>query len=180
MNLKKITLTDKYLKDPRIKKESLEYFNERLLRDNIPRAPVVPIETACIKWTGGKKNSYGWFYLTRQEFGIAFAKAAHAVSYMLFKGEVGNNMVLHLCQEDLCVNPEHLIIGNAKLNATYALMNRVTTDPLNKSWKLTTSEVKKIRTLYFRYQYPQSILAKMFDVTVTTINNIISYKTWKI
>ena len=174
MKLKTINLTDDHFKNPKIKSESLSYFNKRLIIENKPRAPVVPIETSCIKWTGAKQNGYGLFLLSRNEFGVSFRKAAHIVSYMLFKGKVGKKMVLHLCQEDLCVNPEHLILGNAKLNAQHALMNRLTTNPLNKSCKLTTPEVRQIRILHFKYQYSQSILAKMFGVTVATINDIIN------
>lgn len=43
---------------------------------------------------------------------------AHRAAYLLEFGEVPKGMwVLHLCDVDGCVNPEHLYIGTAKDNA---------------------------------------------------------------
>ncbi len=41
---------------------------------------------------------------------------AHRISYNLFHGEIGNNHVLHKCDNPCCVNPEHLEIGSHKKN----------------------------------------------------------------
>jgi len=45
--------------------------------------------------------------------------------------------------------------------------------------KLTTWEVIKIRSLYLSKKYSHSILAHSFNVSKTTITNILNNKTWK-
>ena len=97
-------LTDEMLeKNRRLKNECREFFNSRLYLDNIPRAPIHPIHTHCIKWTGARNGDYGEFSLSSVRFGGPFRRRAHIVSHMLFKGHVGNQLVLHECQESLCV-----------------------------------------------------------------------------
>lgn len=180
--MKHIRLTSEILKnDPKLKEMVFDFFNKRLFKDNIPRASVVSLDTPCFKWTGARDGSYGRLNLSLTERGVVYTRRAHIISYILhYGGPIGNNLVLHQCQEDLCVRPDHLKLGNASLNATHALQNRHNVNPLNKSWKLTTNEVKKIRYLYYQYNFKVKELQKMFDVTSTTISNIVNFKTWLI
>ena len=128
-------LTDEMIQqNTLLRKEVLNFFNSHLLLDNPPRAPIKPIHTQCIKWTGPRDSEYGKFSMS-----------------ILFKGYVGNQLVLHECQESLCVNPEHLVLGNHQLNAKHALMNRKTIKPFNKIHKLLTEDVLSIRNLYLKH-----------------------------
>ena len=68
----------------------------------------------CWLWLGGKfMQGYGMYHPKR---GIQYG--AHRVSYFLIKGFLPpRGMVLdHLCEQRLCVNPDHLNITTIYLN----------------------------------------------------------------
>ena len=57
------------------------------------------------------KSGYGYFSLNYKKI------RAHKFSYEIFKGPVGDNLVLHTCDIKNCVNPDHLYLGTDKENA---------------------------------------------------------------
>lgn len=75
----------------------------------------------CWIWTGSRKNSYGQF---QNDY-------AHRVSYRNFIGPIPvDTLVLHKCDNYLCVNPDHLFLGTHKDNMQDALAKgRIATGP---------------------------------------------------
>jgi hypothetical protein len=68
--------------------------------------------TGCWLWLGGTKgtggNKYGNFTI-KDKTGKQRWVSAHRFSYSAFKGKIGKGLViLHSCDEPLCVNPDHL------------------------------------------------------------------------
>ena len=63
------------------------------------------IENNCWIWNGAKNN---WGYGFSSIKGKAIT--AHRLSYIFHKGVVPNNKEIHhICNNKLCINPEHLI-----------------------------------------------------------------------
>lgn len=103
-------------------------------------------ENGCWIWQGGKRGGYGYFW-----YGQAHDNA-HRVSYRLFKGEIEEGLfVCHSCNNKLCVNPDHLYLGNQSRNIKDAFKDGLCVGKkgeTNPMAKLTEEQVKEIREKY--------------------------------
>ena len=71
-------------------------------------------ENHCWNWIGAKN----WL-----QYGVLYIKGkfyfAHRLSYMIFKGQIPNGLVLdHLCRNYSCINPDHLEAVTQGVNAS--------------------------------------------------------------
>lgn len=75
--------------------------------------------TACWEWHGAKHSAtrgYGKFRLGGKPIN------AHKASFLMFKGAVGPGMVIgHLCNNERCVNPHHLVAQPQTENMKYCI-----------------------------------------------------------
>ena len=66
----------------------------------------------CHLWTAARqKQGYGMFSYDGKSL------PAHRFAYLLQKGEIAENMVVHqTCENNACVNPEHLVLQTKSQN----------------------------------------------------------------
>lgn len=140
----------------------------------------VEITNTCWLWTGGRdSHGYGKLTLDKKQIG------AHKVAYQLWKGEIPEGLcVLHTCDVNNCVNPEHLWLGTKADNSQDMVRKGRMYHPYNKgiahgSSKLTEEEILEIRDLYPLGQYSHRKLAKKFNVSYNHIKRILDRDVWR-
>lgn len=135
---------------------------------------LIPFHT-CWEWIGARHSpiGYGSFQKTK----------AHRFSYELHKGAIPTGLcVMHTCDNTMCVNPEHLVLGTHQENmidrnkkGRQACLKGI----LNGNSKLTNSEVISIRKEYSNKESSLNGLAKKFKVSKKLVLNIIKHRAWK-
>ena len=101
----------------------------------------------------------------------------HRHVYRKFKGEIPDGMIVrHTCDNRLCCNPDHLILGTHADNARDRVeRRRGATGEKNGRAKLTAEQAEEIRASVFT----TSLLSEWYSVSPATIRRIQSGKTWK-
>lgn len=118
----------------------------------------------CHYWTAAiNPTGYGWLYVGK-ETGKRVSTTAHRVSYELYKGPIPDGMmVLHNCDNRLCVNPNHLRLGTNSDNMMDLAMRFKYRVPLELA-----REIKE------RLKNGERIVdvAKVFNLPVYHVDNI--------
>lgn len=122
-------------------------------------------EVGCWIWTASRNNQgYGNFKLAGE------VVRAHHAAYLLFVGPILEGQVVrHSCDIKLCVNPEHLILGTSKDNSADMVERG------HSMRKLSPGQVEMVRR---SKSLGATFLAKVLSVSVSTIRNIWSCKTY--
>jgi len=136
-------------------------------------------QTECWNWCAGRdKDGYGKFAIGGHGNQKHFR--AHRLSWYLATGfmPLKHELVLHKCDNTSCVNPNHLFLGNQKDNVLDALIkgrHSVLPGSKHPRNKLVESQVKEIRNSNSK----DSELAAIYNVSVSTIQNIRSGRQWR-
>lgn len=102
----------------------------------------------CIEWTTATdKDGYGKFQTGKHKH--QSHHRAHKWIYEQLVGQVGDNYVLHECDNPRCVNVKHLFLGDAADNyADSKKKDRHNRGSRNGMSKLTDARVRQIRKLH--------------------------------
>ena len=141
----------------------------------------------CWEWTGATNHGYGVINLSRKEGTIA----ASRLSWQIHNGAIPDGMcVCHTCDNRACANPQHLFLGTRRDNnqdmwrkgrGVFHPSNHpppVHSGECHPQAKLTSTKVKQIRALVQQGSTGRAV-AQRFNVSPTTISNILSRKVWK-
>lgn len=132
-------------------------------------------DTGCWEWTGavGKQNGYGIITINGK------AEAAHRVSYKISVGEIAKGlMVLHKCNNRICVNPEHLYLGTHNDNMRDMAHTQAVKGENNARALLSESDVKEIKQLIKERKMFYRDIAEKYGVKRQTIKDIALGRTW--
>lgn len=113
--------------------------------------------------------------MTREGYGLfrlgSRTVSAHRLSYEIHKGAPGNQQVRHTCDNPPCVNPEHLLLGNAKANSDDKMLKD------RHNFSLSNEQITDIRSRPVNITMCRD-LAQEFGVTASQIKNILTGKTY--
>jgi HNH endonuclease len=136
----------------------------------------------CHTWTGatarggGKSGKYrrgpgyGIFQATTLQ---PKTRRAHKLAYEIWVRRVPDGyQVQHRCNNPLCCNPDHLILGTPRQNSRYMVeTGRAPTGMRHGKAKLTTEQVQRIFELCEARQ-PYSVVADKFNISEGHVRNI--------
>lgn len=136
-------------------------------------------KTGCHVWiasTCGPKPGYGQFRLPGTRRNIR----AHRLAYEMHKGPIPDGLfVCHRCDNRLCVNPDHLFLGDAGDNLKdMASKGRHLYGELNAQAKLTDRRVRAIHNAHASGLSMRKI-ATLLDIGPMTVSRIIRGERWR-
>lgn len=124
-------------------------------------------EGDCWNWTG-QRNTDG-------RGRLHLALAAHRISFELHKGPIPDDkVVLHACDNPLCVNPAHLSVGTQKENLTDAAA-KGRMGP--KRRKLSQLDVDTIRQRYLSGD-PSPRIAGDYNINPSHVTRLVRGDRW--
>lgn len=135
--------------------------------------------TGCMVWKGTLDiGGYGRMRISRQRGKQGKFRAAHRVAW-----EHANacrvprgRMVLHLCDNRACVNPDHLFLGTAQDNSSdMVAKGRSMRGEAHHKAKLSEADVMAIR----QDGRSESVIAADYGVAKSTINAIRARRIWR-
>lgn len=123
----------------------------------------------CLEWQGARRGTMGYSSLGNDRGKLPKMIYGHVLSYEHHHGAIPSGMVVrHSCDNPLCVEPSHLLVGTPKDNHADmdASGNRHT-----RRFKLTQEDVREIREARAE-DVSLSTLAERYGVSVSHISAI--------
>ena len=124
----------------------------------------------CWEWTGQTQGGYGRFKIGKSRYN------ANRISYAIAYGcTPADKFVCHICDNPLCVRPDHLFLGTATENALDRMQKNRTAKGSDAGGAILKENqvIKILKDTRF-----QSVIAKEYGVSKSTIGKIKSGKNW--
>lgn len=141
-------------------------------------------EHGCWLWSGQNNGTYGTFHV----LGASKTVYAHRLAFELFVEPIlPGYVVMHTCDQPLCVNPSHLRQGTqqenmldkaAKGRAFYPGMKRPLHGAANPAAKVSPETVEAIRTAYASGTTNYRELAGQFGISKSQAFRIVKGHSW--
>ena len=150
---------------------------------NGPIPSHVPNLGRCWLWTGATRGDLGHGCFVVAPAGVF---EAHRVSWVIRHGRdvpIGK-LVLHKCDNPICIRPFHLFLGSYKDNSRDMVLkgrqNNVSqVGEKNTNSRLTEDHVREIRRLCTEKNHTHRAIAKMFNVGPENVSAILYRRNWK-
>lgn len=128
----------------------------------------------CLKWTG-QTDSRGYGAMKRRQGEHCERIGAHRLAYAMHVAPLPSGLVvLHLCDNKLCVNPHHLALGTQKANMfDFRMKGHAAHGCKHPFSKLNAEQVNEIRVLA-KYGWQHKQLAEQFGVSRPTITKVVN------
>lgn len=139
-------------------------------------AKTAPLANGCIEWRGGVfKRRGGYGACTMRAHGI-IQQRAHRVAWAIFKHPITPDQhVLHDCDNPLCVNIDHLFLGDQQANmADKVSKGRQLRGGSHPMAKISEAQAIAIRCDPRKY----TEIAEAYGVSVPTISDIKRARSW--
>lgn len=141
----------------------------------------IDTDSECWEWTGRlNEHGYGVFVV-----GHATPRLAHRTIFEHMHGSIPSGLVvMHVCDNRRCVNPDHLRLGTQADNVQDMMQKcrHVSVGQpgsSNPAAKLNERSVEEIRKLYSNGGITMERIAKRFGVCQATVSTIVNYKRWR-
>ena len=137
----------------------------------------------CWVWTASTIRGYG--QIGTYVDGKLKNNLAHRIAYQLANNvTLGEECVLHRCDNPPCCNPSHLFLGDRKDNSDDKIAkgryrNRIVVGEEHGNAKVTEEAVREMRALYAEGAITQPEIAKRFGIRQSTVWAILHRKAWK-
>jgi hypothetical protein len=137
---------------------------------------VIKVDSGCHEWQGARRGPMGYSSLRNNVGELPTAVYGHIVSYRHHKGDVPQGMLVrHTCDNPICVNPEHLVLGTHKDNRQDVIDREREGDCT--PYKITEDDVREIRKLSAAGLGILPIAAR-FKVGKSQVSRIIRRERW--
>lgn len=148
----------------RVKRDAIDRFVVRLWFNP---------DTGCVEWSGSVgAHGYGAFAVSKGR-----VTTAHRAAMELSGVDVSGKLVLHSCDNRLCVYPEHLRVGTQQDNMDdVTVRGRRPVGEQRGYSKLTNDDVRWIRANAGKIR--QKDMAKKLGVHQVTVSQVVCGKTW--
>lgn len=167
-----------FLRDGRERKRKIRSVNEILL--HFWNGVEILSDDECWNWKRASNNRNKWNY------GIIWIHMkkykCHRFSYLISKGEIGDLLVCHKCDNPSCCNPNHLFLGTYKENVSDCINKGRLTREIGEDRycsKLTVENVLDIKRNYKFKTVPASHFARKYNVSNRAVWNILTRLRWK-
>jgi len=146
-------------------RDAEEYLLERCEEDE---------KTGCWEWIAGRSGcGYGAVIFPGEN-------RAHRAAYKAWRGPIPKGMqVRHACDNKICINPDHLLVGSCADNVRDAQDRGLNPSGEKHGMaKLNAHAVSMIRKHYSEGRFNQRELGEIFGVSQLNVSRIVRNKTW--